>query len=307
MMERDGRRLSETIAAVAERVGRNVVQVRAETAQGSGLGSGILLGPAGEILTNAHVVAGRGDIRITFHDGVTRPGEVEALDRLYDLALVRTRPYIDSEVTLGGDDDLRPGHLVVAVGNPFGFGWTVTLGVVSATERMLGPLDGLIQTDAAINPGNSGGALVDLEGRVVGIPTAVLAAGQNLGFAIPAWQAALALEQFRRHGRAFHPYIGISGQTEVIDPALVRALDLPAGRGVAVLEVDPYGPAAGSGLEPLDLITAAGDQPTPTIAALRRVIRRTPVGTPLVLEVLRGSGLVRLSVVVGELPQRARR
>ncbi len=295
--------LSAQIAAVAEQVGRHVVRVEAGDGRGAGLGSGILLGGSGEIVTNAHVVHGRSPIRITFHDGVTRSAVVEAADPLYDLALVRTHSPVDTEIRFARETDLKPGHLVVAVGNPFGFSWTVTLGVVSAVDRMLGPLDGLIQTDTAINPGNSGGALINLQGEVVGIPTAVLAQGQNLGFAIPAWQAELALEQFRRHGRAVHPWLGIAGQNEVVDPVIARALDLPASRGVAVAEADPGGPAARAGLRPLDVITAANGIPTPTMADLRKLVRRTPVGHRLVLDVLRRGDLEQVAVQVAELPR----
>lgn len=295
--------LSERIAAVAEQVGRNVVRVEAGDGRGAGLGSGILLGGAGEIVTNAHVVQGRSPIRVTFHDGVTRPATVVAADALYDLALVQTQSPIEQEVRFAAEAGLKPGHLVVAVGNPFGFSWTVTLGVVSAVDRMLGPLDGLIQTDAAINPGNSGGALVNLQGEVVGIPTAVLARGQNLGFAIPAWQVELAIGQFRRHGRAFHPWLGIAGRNEVVDPVLARALELPATRGVVIWEVDPRGPAARAGLAPMEMITAAGGIPTPTMADLRKVVRRAPVGEHLVLDVLRRGELEQVAVPVAELPR----
>lgn len=303
MPERTPVELSERIAAVAEQVGRNVVRVEAGDGRGAGLGSGVLLNTGGEIVTNAHVVADRSPIRVTFYDGVTRPATVAAVDRLYDLALVRTHSPVDSEIRFATAAELKPGHLAVAVGNPFGFSWTVTLGVVSAVDRMLGPLDGLIQTDAAINPGNSGGALVNLQGELVGIPTAILAQGQNLGFAIPAWQAQLALEQFRSHGRAFHPWLGIAGQNEVVDPTIARALDLPATRGVAIMDLEPSGPAGRAGLRPMDVITAAGGNPTPTMAELRKVVRRTAVGDRLVLDVLRHGHLQTMPVLVAELPR----
>lgn len=293
--------LSARVAAVAEQVGQSVVQVQNEGQRG-GLGSGILLNGNGEIVTNAHVVQGSREVRITFHDGVTRPGRVVATDPLYDLALVETHSHLDRSIAFAEESSVKAGHLAVAVGNPFGFGWTVTLGVVSAMDRMLGPLDGLIQTDAAINPGNSGGALVNLEGEVIGIPTAILARGQNLGFAIPGWQALLAVEQFRQHGRAFHPWLGIAGGTEVVDPAFAALLGLPVTRGVAIMEVDPRGPAAAAGLRSFDLIAAVGGTPTPSMAALRKAVRKSEVGSLLNLTVLRGGRLIEVPVRVAELP-----
>lgn len=295
--------VSAGIQGAAAKVGPSVVRVEADSPRGNGVGSGVLLDErAGEIVTNAHVVHDQRDVAITFHDGVTRGGEVVALDRLYDLALVRTQSPVRDAAALATQEALRPGQLVLAVGNPFGFDWTVTLGVVSAVERMLGPLDGLVQTDAAINPGNSGGALTDLEGRLVGIPTMILAQGQNLGFAIPAWQVELAVSQFRRLGRAQHPWIGIRGTTEVVRPELADLLGLPAARGVATLEVEAGGPAAAAGLQPFDVITAAGGQNTPSIAALRRVVRGAEVGERLALTVLRHGSLHETAVRVRELP-----
>jgi len=296
--------LSREMQNAAAQVGPAVVRVEAAGGRNAGMGSGVLVDAGrGEVVTNAHVVHGREEVSVTFHDGVTRGGEVVAQDRLYDLALVRTRPPVQKDLPLASDEDLRPGELVLAVGNPFGFDWTVTLGVVSAVERMVGPLDGLVQTDAAINPGNSGGALADLEGRLVGIPTMIVAAGQNLGFAIPAWQVDLALAQFRRHGRALHPWIGIRGATEVVPPEVAGLLGLPEQRGVALIEVEPDGPADLAGLVPFDVITGVDGQPTPSLAALRRVVRATPVGQTVELAVLRSGDVARVPLRVRELPQ----
>ncbi len=287
---------TEPFVRVASLVGPSVVQVRS----GRGQGSGVLL-DRDSVITNAHVIGNNLAPSITFADGVTRTGRVLAADRLYDLALVQTNAPIDSAVPFSPESEILPGRLVVAIGNPYGFGWTVTTGVVSSIDRMLGGLDGLIQTDAAINPGNSGGALVDLEGRLVGIPTLVLAQGQNIGFAIPSWQVELVVEQFRSTGRAQHPWVGISGATEVIDPIVARALDLPS-RGVVVAGVEPGGPSARAGLQEFDMIIAAGGTKTPSMAALRREIRRTEVGQALTLELLRAGKIVEREVRVDEMP-----
>lgn len=288
---------TEPFAQVASLVGPGVVQVKS----GKGHGSGVLLDDQ-SLITNAHVVGENPTPSITFADGVTRPGRVLALDKAYDLALVETRPPTLAAVTLAPEESVVPGKLVVAIGNPYGFGWTVTNGVISSVDRMIGGLDGLIQTDAAINPGNSGGALVDLQGRLVGIPTMVLARGQNIGFAIPAWQVEVVVGQFRRKGRAEHPWVGIAGTTEVIDPVMARALDLPE-RGVLVAGVEPGTPAARAGLQPWDMLLAVGGVPTPSVQALRRQIRRAEVGTVIQVDLLRGGRPLQHEIRVAEMPQ----
>ncbi len=286
----------EPFVKVASEVGPGVVQVKS----GRGQGSGVLLDKR-SVITNAHVVGNNPNPSLTFADGVTRSGRVIAADRAYDLALVETEAPVAARVTLAAEESILPGKLVMAIGNPYGFGWTVTTGVVSSIDRMVGGLDGLIQTDAAINPGNSGGALVDLAGHLVGIPTMVLAQGQNIGFAIPSWQVETVVEQFRRGGRAQHPWVGIAGTTEVLDPVMARALDLPE-RGVVVAGVEPGGPSHRGGLHEFDMIVAADGVPTPSMAALRRQIRRTEVGREIRLQVLRGGRLVERDVRVEEMP-----
>jgi len=286
----------EPFARVASQVGPGVVQVKS----GRGQGSGVLLDKR-SVITNAHVVGNNPAPALTFADGVTRPGRVIAVDRIYDLALVETDSPTDVHLELAPEESIVPGKLVVAIGNPYGFGWTVTTGVISSVDRMVGGLDGLIQTDAAINPGNSGGALVDLDGRLVGIPTMVLAQGQNIGFAIPSWQVEAVVRQFLKYGKAQHPWVGIAGTTEVIDPVISRMLDLPE-RGVLVAGVEPGGPADRANLQEFDMIIAAGSRPTPSIQALRRQVRRAEVGDLIRLDVLRGGRVVQRDLRVQEMP-----
>lgn len=286
----------EPFAKVASEVGPGVVQVKS----GKGQGSGVMLDQR-SVITNAHVVGNNPQPSITFHDGVTRTGRVLAADRLYDLALVEVNAPVAARVLLAPEESIVPGKQVVAIGNPFGFSWTVTAGVVSSIDRMLGGMDGLIQTDTAINPGNSGGALVDLDGRLVGIPTMVLAQGQNIGFAIPSWQVELVVGQFRQNGQAQHPYVGIQGATEVVDPVMSRALDLPE-RGVLVHGVEPGGPAQRGGLQEFDLIISLNGVKTPSIMGLRRQVRKAEVGELVSLELLRGSQVIHRTVRIDEMP-----
>jgi len=287
---------NEPFAQVASQVGPGVVQVRS----GRGQGSGVLL-DSRSVITNAHVVGSNPSPSITFADGVTRTGRVVAADRAYDLALVEVEAPAPAQVSLAPEESVLPGKLVMAIGNPYGFGWTVTTGVVSSVDRMLGGLDGLIQTDAAINPGNSGGALVDLEGRLVGVPTMVLAHGQNIGFAIPSWQLEVVVEQFRRHGRAQHPWVGIAGTTEVVDPVMAKLLDLPE-RGVVVAGVEPGGPAQRAGLQEFDMIISADGSATPSIQALRRVIRKLEVGHTVRLDLLRSGRPMQRELRIEKMP-----
>jgi serine protease Do len=286
----------EPFADAASRVGPQVVQVRS----GRGFGSGVLL-DSRSVVTNAHVVGRGRSPSITFADGVTRTGQVCAVDRAYDLALVEVDSPVAGGVALAPEEAIVPGKQVVAIGNPYGFGWTVTAGVVSAVERIVGPLDGLIQTDAAINPGNSGGALVDLDGRLVGIPTLTLSRGQNIGFAIPSWQVDLIVSQFRESGRAEHPWVGIRGTTEVVDPALARLFDLPS-RGVVVLGVELDGPAERAGLQEFDMIIRMDRYDVKSIESLRRAVRRTRVGERVPVLLLRGGLVTERTLRIAEMP-----
>jgi S1-C subfamily serine protease len=300
--------LSASIAHAARQVGPSVVQI---THGRGGLGSGVVWSAEGDVLTNAHVVRGAGQVEVRFADGRRTVGAVLGADAVYDLALVRLRGDPGAPPVRRGDSDaLEPGDAVIAVGSPYGLHWSVTFGVVSALERELPgpgglPLDGMIQTDAAINPGNSGGPLALLDGSVVGVTTAVLAGGQGLGFAIPTNAAAAVAEELRDRGRASHPWLGIEGQAEVLPPEWVRLFGLPADRGVLVTRVVPGGPAHRAGLRSLDLVTAVNGRPVASPSAVRRALTGSGLaagGTTVPVDVLRGGEPVRLWVAVEERP-----
>ena len=305
---------SGAIMSAAETVGPTVVQiVQPQDPFGRGsLGSGVLWDARGFVLTNAHVVQGSEEVEVNFADGQRQSGEVVGRDAAYDLAVVRVRPVDLRPAAFGDSDALRPGAAVIAVGNPYGLGWTVTFGVISAVERMLPAptgevLDGMIQTDAAINPGNSGGPLALLDGRVIGITTAMIAGGQGLGFAIPANTAVAVGEQLRDRGRAAHPWLGIEGQAEVVPARWVALFSLPADRGVLVTRVHPGSPAERAGLRTFDLIVAIDDKATATPSAVRRALSGLAPGQSVRVRILRGGEAVDVPVRVAERPPAALR
>ncbi len=271
MMFMEGRREAEALDAysslvnqAAERVGPAVVKIETTAARqgqpGQGQGSGVLFRRDGQILTNAHVIQGAGKITVTLADGRHFEGAVMGADRARDLAAIRIGAR-DLPVAELSERPLKVGQLVIAVGNPYGLGWTVTSGVVSALGRTLpGPatikLDNLIQTDAPINPGSSGGPLVDSNGRVVGITTAMVQFAQGLGFAIPTATALSVLGKFirPRATKTSTPELGLGGIRTRIDDWIISRNSLSASEGILVLEVKPNSPADRASLKLLDII-----------------------------------------------------
>ncbi|MGE0491297.1 MAG: S1C family serine protease [Vulcanimicrobiota bacterium] len=224
-----------------------------------GQGSGVIIDPEGWILTNNHVVSEAKRVRVTTHDGREWDARVEGTDPSTDLALIQ----IESDeqlpaAPLGDSEQTRVGEWVMAIGNPFGLEETVTVGVISGKGRVIGagPFDDFLQTDASINPGNSGGPLFNAHGQVIGINTAILAAGQGIGFAVPSSLAAEIAESLRREGHVVRGFIGVSVQP--LTPRLRQALQLPPDLdGVVLAAVLPEGPAAAAGLQAGDVLTEA--------------------------------------------------
>jgi len=294
--------LSAAVSEAAQVVGPSVVQI----SHGWGMGSGVVWDAEGHILTNAHVLNGAGWIKVSFPDGQRRAATAVGLDRAYDLAVLGTEagPSV-TPARFGESDSLKAGRAVIALGNPYGFAWSVSLGVIAALERTLptGPhqvLDGLIQTDAAINPGNSGGPLATLDGRVRGINTAMIRGAQGLAFAIPASLAVPVAHQLLRYGRARHPYIGVQGQAEIIPADWVKMFGLPTDRGVLVLGLTPGSPAGAAGILLFDLLVEVAGRPVPTPAAIRRALEAVPAGDRVAVRVLRGDRLLDFKLTVGE-------
>lgn len=298
--------VSRLVAQAAEQVGPSVVQIGLPGREG--VGSGVVWDDAGHILTNAHVVGRSSQVAVQFASGRQLRARTVGADAYYDLAVVHADgPFSVPPARFGDSDALRPGVAVIALGNPYGFSWTVTFGVVSALERTLpgpsgGVLDGLIQTDAAINPGNSGGPLATLNGEVVGITTAAIAGGQGLGFAIPSSLAVPVARELVTLGRARHPWLGIQGQADVLPADWVKAFALPVDRGVLITDVVRGGPAEKAGLRSFDLLVAVDERPVATPGAVRRALSGRPAGALVHCRVLRGGELLTIPVRVEERP-----
>ena len=257
-----------------------------------GSGSGFVFTPDGLVLTNSHVVNDARQIHATLPDGQRFRADLVGDDPESDLAVVRVEGQGLPAVTLGDSESLRPGQLVIAIGNPYGFQYTVTAGVVSAFGRSLRSrtgrlMDGIIQTDAALNPGNSGGPLVNARGEVVGVNTAVILPAQGLCFAIPITTARRVAGLLIRDGRIRRAWLGVGGQNVPLPRRVASSLRLAAPRGVLVVTIEPSSPAARAGLLERDIIVALDDQPIGTVDDLHRELIEQRIGTRLRLTLIR--------------------
>jgi S1-C subfamily serine protease len=298
---------SRTIVGAVESAGPAVVSVYVGAADDSrrmrgGTGSGVVVTPDGYVLTNEHVVQRAGDVRVVFTDGRSVGASIVGHDPATDLAVLRAQttglPYSE----LLDRPALRPGQLVVAVGNPYGFESTVSAGVVSAVGRSLRNRDGrliegIVQHTAALNPGNSGGPLVDARGRVGGINTAIIPQAQGIGFAIPASTARWVLTELLTQGRVRRAYLGIGVRDRPLDRRLARALELATTRAVEVLSREKAGPAWQADLQPGDLIVAVNGAAIDGVDALYRVVSRVPADAAVDLTVVRRARRLTVRIV----------
>ncbi|MFH1061209.1 MAG: Do family serine endopeptidase [Pseudomonadota bacterium] len=270
------------------------------------LGSGVIVDPEGLALTNHHVVDGADKIVVKLKDGQEIEATVVGSDPKTDLALIRLKqngPY--PALPLGDSDQLRVGDWVLAAGNPFGLENTVTAGIVSAKGRIIGagPYDDFIQTDASINPGNSGGALVDMDGRLVGIPTAIVPQGQGIGFAIPVNLAKDIMAQLKAKGRVVRGWLGV--YTQAVDGDLAAKFGLTEKHGALLADVMPDSPAMKAGLKRGDVITTYDGKPVNDPAALARLVAASPVGHAAKLGLVRAGKAAEVAVKLGELKDEA--
>jgi S1-C subfamily serine protease len=291
---------SARVAHAFETVGPAVVHILAEGRR-TGTGSGVLFAPDGYLLTNSHVIGGATRLTGSLTDGRQFKAERIGDDPATDLAVLRLQAAGLPHAAFGSSAKLRVGQLVVAIGNPLGFQATVTAGIVSALGRTLRSPTGrlipsVIQTDAPLNPGNSGGALVDGQGRVVGINTAMIGHAQGLCFAIGIDTAADVTMRLMRDGRVRRARLGLAGQTIMLDQRLARRLRRAEASAVQVLELPSGGPAAQAGIAKGDVILEFAGSVVFTVDDLHRLLTAEIAGQDTPLVVLRGAGIQTFDV-----------
>jgi S1-C subfamily serine protease len=300
-----------SVVEIARTVGPSVVRVDAGSVSGRGAGSAVVYAADGVLVTNAHVVAGANQVRVTLPDGTREPAEVVGIDPRSDLAVLRIAA-TDLPVPVWADDDrLEVGEVVVAIGSPFGLDGSVTTGIVSALGRTVpagpaGPMVDLIQTDAAINPGNSGGALVDSRARVIGINTAIVSRGggnEGIGFAIPSATVRSVADQLLTTGAVQHAELGVAGMT--VDPDIARLYGLPVDTGAVIAEVRPGSPADEAGLTQGDIIISFDGVPIRTMAELAGHVQQRQPGDRVILTVVRAGERSDIEVQLAERPDAA--
>jgi S1-C subfamily serine protease len=286
-----------------------------------GQGSGFFIDGNGYILTNNHVVENATKVSVILHDGTNLDAKVVGTDQQNDLALLSVdsaRVDKTAYLTLGDSDTIRPGQMAIAMGSPFGLEGSITVGIISGVDRSLTSesnraIVDVIQTDAAINPGNSGGPLLDSNGKVIGINTAMEASSTGIGFAIPVNTAVSRLPALRKGGEIKSPWLGIKGMT--VDSDIASRLDLPVENGIYIVSVFSGSPAEKAGLkeggsndqgEPApggDIITAVDEEPVTDMADLLTYLNGKVPGDKISLTLYRGSEQVKVSVTLDEWPE----
>ena len=267
------------------------------------LGSGFIIDPKGYVVTNNHVVEGADKIKIILVGGKEYQATVKGRDPKTDLALIQiVKPPADLPfLKLGDSDAIQVGDWVLAVGNPFGLGHTVTQGIISAKGRVIGagPYDNFLQTDASINPGNSGGPLLNLTGEVIGINTAILASGQGIGFATPSNIGKSIIPQLESKGKVVRGMIGV--QVQNVTPELAKSFGMTEARGALVAEVNPDSPGAKAGIHQGDIIIEFNGHPIHEMNELPRMVSDTAPGSKATVKVLREGKEKTLNLTIVEL------
>lgn len=305
---------SQAVVGAAEKISPSVVKIdvtqaaksrSGEPRERQGGGSGFVFTPDGLILTNSHVVHGASRIGVSLPDGRHFPAHTIGDDPATDLAVIRIDAPNLVTAPMGDSQKLRVGQLAIAIGNPYGFQYTVTAGVISALGRSLRSYSGrliedVIQTDASLNPGNSGGPLVTSDGQVVGVNTATIMGAQGLCFAIGINTAKFVAGRLLQEGRIRRSYIGVEAQTVPLHRRLVRFYDLPQETGVVVVSVTEKSPAKKAGLREGDVIIALEDKAVAGVDDLHRLLTDARVGVSSRLTVLRYTEKIELKVVPEE-------
>ena len=274
----------------------------------SSLGSGFVIDPSGLIVTNNHVIEGADEIIINFTDGSKlKVVKILGHDPKTDLALLQVEPKKPLKaITFGDSSKMRVGDWVMAIGNPFGLGGSVTVGIISATKRDInaGPYDDFLQTDAAINRGNSGGPLFNMDGQVIGVNTAIISptgGSIGIGFAVPSNSAMQVLDQLKQYGETRRGWLGVHVQNVTEEIAVSLGLKEP--KGALVAKVSPDSPAASAGIQPSDVILKFDGQAIDNMRSLPRAVAATAIGKNVAVELLRKGQAVDLTVTVGRLPE----
>jgi S1-C subfamily serine protease len=291
---------SRSVTAAVEVVGPAVCRVETPADGRAGLGSGVVISSDGLVVTNSHVVGRASMVRVIVPDGSAADARVLGRDPDTDIALLRANSNFTRVARLGDSKMLRRGQIAIAIGNPLGFEWTVTAGVVSALGRSMRAstgrlIDDVIQTDAALNPGNSGGPLVATSGDVIGINTAVIRGAQGIAFAVAANTARFVISEIMRHGRVLRAFIGISADTVPLPRRAALAAGLASASALRVRGVEPGGPAARAGIVSGDLIVAVDGHPVTGIDDLIRLLDGERIGKAVELQIVRTT---RVSTIV---------
>ena len=282
---------------------------RMQQAPQVGLGSGVIVSPEGYLLTNNHVIEDADDVEVLLSDGRRADARIVGTDPETDVALLKIDLDRLPVITFGDADALQVGDVVLAIGNPFGVGQTVTSGIVSALGRNqlgINTFENFIQTDAAINPGNSGGALVDANGNLMGINTAIYSrsgGSLGIGFAIPASTARQVMEDLIRDGRVTRGWIGVEPRD--LTPEIVATFRLPVSEGVLITGVLQNGPGAAGGMRPGDVVVKVGDAPIANTVQLLNAVAGLEPDARTTITVQRGDRALALSITVGRRPPTA--
>jgi len=269
------------------------------------LGSGFIIDPSGVVVTNNHVISDADEVTVILNDGTRLKAEVVGRDKKTDLALLRVKPTKPLKAVKFGDSDkVRLGEWVIAIGNPFSLGGTVTAGIVSARNRDInsGPYDNYIQTDAAINRGNSGGPLFNLDGEVIGVNTAIISPSGGsigIGFAVPSKIAVAVIDQLQKYGETRRGWLGV--RIQQVTDEIAESLGIKPARGALIAGVDDKGPAKPAGIEPGDVIVRFDGQDIKEMRDLPRIVADTPVGKDVEVVLIRKGKEEQKTVKLGRL------
>lgn len=307
--------MQQELTETVERVSKSVVLINTNSIRTSlegdlmpveGTGTGIIIGGSGYIVTNAHVVAHSNGAGVTLFDGRTFDANIIGMDRATDIALLKIKAWELPVAELGDSDAVKAGQIAIAIGNALGLPGspTVSLGVISALNRPLPWADfvfeGLIQTDAAINPGNSGGPLCTIDGKVIGINTAIVPFAQGVGFSIPINSVRRIMEQILEHGKVLRPWLGISGMS--LNSRLSKRFNLPPESGVLVIKTAIDGPAHISGIRSGDVIYEVASARISNMRDLLIALSSRPLGSAIEIKFLRNASKFKTEIILGETP-----